>query len=164
MDGDPNQFCLNIAKRGDLPFEVCSLMAAPRQSQDKEHIIIDTAANPDQSEIEEFSKGSDLVILPCTPDSMAIEAVLNAVESLSTLEHYGVVLTMVDSRQKATEEQARRAIASVGIPVFNQRIRRFVAYQKAALEGVPVNQVRDDYARIAWGEYVALGEEILSHA
>ncbi len=55
-------------------------MAAPRASQGMEHIVIDTEGNPDKSELEEFSKGSDLVILPCTADSMAIEAVLNAID------------------------------------------------------------------------------------
>ena len=164
VDGDPNQFALNWSKRGELPFQVCSLMAAPKASQGKEHIIIDTEGNPDKSEIEEFSAGSDLVIFPCTADSMAIEAVLNAVDSLSALQSYGVVLTMVDSRQKGTVEQAKTALESVDIPVYQQSIRRFVAYQKAALEGVPVYRVSDSYARIAWKEYVALGKEILGDA
>ena len=163
VDGDPNQFCLGVSKRGQLPFEVCSLMSAPRASQGMEHIVIDTEGNPDKADIEEFSKGSDLVVLPCTVDSMAIEAVLNAVDSLTTLKRYGVVLTMIDSRQRSTTEQARSGLKSVGIPVFKQGIRRFVAYQKAALKGVPVYDVTDENARIAWGEYVALGKEIVSH-
>lgn len=163
VDGDPNQFALNWGRRGDLPFQVCSLMSAPKASQGKEHIVIDTEGNPDKAEIEEFSAGSDLVVFPCTADSMAIEAVLNAVDSLSALQSYGVALTMVDSRQRGTIEQAREALEGAGIPVFKQSIRRFVAYQKAALEGVPVNCVSDSYARIAWGEYVALGQEVMGH-
>jgi chromosome partitioning protein len=47
------------------------------------------------------------------------------------------------------------------IPVFTAAIRRFVAYQKAALAGVPVYESADPRAAEAWEDYLALGKEIL---
>ena len=161
VDGDPNHSSLNWSKRGNLPFEVCSLMAAPKASKKAEHIIIDTEGHPDPEDIADFADSSDLVILPTTPDALAVEAVINAVESFEHLSDYGVVLTMVDSRKRATAELAREALEKQGIPVYSQTIRRYTAYEKAALEGVPVYAVKDRFSKIAWGEYKNLSLEIV---
>lgn len=163
VDGDPNHSSLNWSKRGNLPFEVCSLMAAPKASKKAEHIIIDTEGHPAPEDIEDFADSSDLVVLPCTPDSLSIEAVITAIDSLQNLKRYGVVLTMVDSRKRGTAEQARAALENLDIPVFKQTIRRLTAFERAALEGCPVYAVKDRFARIAWGEYEALAKEIVSH-
>ena len=48
-----------------------------------------------------------------------------------------------------------------GIPFFESGIPRLVAFQKAALAGVPVFAVRDPRARLAWKDYERLGKEIL---
>ena len=40
-------------------------------------------------------------------------------------------------------------------------IRRFVAFQKAALAGVPVFAVRDSRAQLAWADYEKMGKEVL---
>lgn len=164
VDGDPNHSSLNWSKRGNLPFKVCSLMSAPRASKTAEHIIIDTEGHPDQDEIEEYAAGSDVVVLPCPPNAMSIDAVLSAIESLKNLDRYGVILTMVDARKRATTDQARAALSELGIPVFKQTIRQLTAFEKAALEGCPVYDVSDRYSGIAWGEYKSLGKEIESYA
>jgi chromosome partitioning protein len=161
VDGDPNQSSLQWSKRGQLPFQVCSLMAAPKLAAKAEHVIIDTAGNPDQADLEDFSQGSDLVVFPTTATAMAIDALLNMVASLQGLDAYGVVLTMVDSRKKGTAEAARGALKEMGLPVFQQMIRRLTAFEKAELEGVPVSQVKDRFSGIAWGEYESLGKEIV---
>jgi len=48
-----------------------------------------------------------------------------------------------------------------GIPLFKQGIRRFAAYEKAALEGRPVYEVKDRSSKVAWSEYQRVGKEIL---
>jgi chromosome partitioning protein len=47
------------------------------------------------------------------------------------------------------------------LPIFKSDIRRLAVFQKAALAGVPVNAIKDPYARAAWGCYTAVGKEIL---
>ena len=47
------------------------------------------------------------------------------------------------------------------MPVLKTSIRRFVAFQKAALQGVPVYQVNDPNAQEGWEEYQQVGRELL---
>jgi chromosome partitioning protein len=164
VDGDPNRSSLSWAKRGTLPFQVCDLMAAAKASRGKDHVIVDTEAHPDEAELEALAEGCDLLVLPSTPDALALEALLATVDNLKNLASYGVVLTMVDSRKKATALQAKETLKQLSIPVFNQMIRRLTAYEKAALVGVPVYDTGDRFGRIAWGEYESLAKEIERHA
>ena len=163
VDGDPKRSSLSWSKRGTLPFQVCDLMAAAKASRGKDHVIVDTEARPDEDELEALASGCDLLVLPSTPDALALEALLATVDHLQNLDAYGVVLTMVDSRKKGTAEQARDTLKRLSIPVFNQVIRRLTAYEKAALSGVPVYETGDRFGRIAWGEYQSLAKEIESH-
>jgi chromosome partitioning protein len=164
VDGDPNRSSLSWAKRGTLPFQVCDLMAAAKASRGKDHIIVDTEAHPDEAELEALAEGCDLLVLPSTPDALALEALLATVDNLHSLASYGVVLTMVDSRKKGTALQAKTTLQRLNIPVFKQMIRRLTAYEKAALAGVPVYNTGDRFGRIAWGEYESLAKEIERHA
>ena len=163
VDGDPKRSSLSWSKRGTLPFQVCDLMAAAKASRGKAHVIVDTDAHPDEDELEALASGCDLLVLPSTPDALALEALLATVDHLQNLDAYGVVLTMVDSRKKGTAEQARDTLKRLSIPVFNQVIRRLPAYEKAALSGVPVYETGERFGRIAWGEYQSLAKEIESH-
>ena len=164
VDGDPNRSSLGWSKRGRLPFKVCDFMASAKASRKAEHIIIDTEAHPDNETLETLAEGCDLLILPTTPDALALEALLSTVESLNQLSDYSVLLTMVDSRKRSTAEQARDTLNRLSIPVFAQMVRRFTAYEHAALAGVPVQLSGDRMARIAWGEYKSVGEEVLDYA
>jgi len=164
VDGDPNRSSLSWSKRGTLPFQVCDLMSAAKASRGKEHVIVDTEAHPDKDELEALAEGCDLLVLPSTPDALALEALLSTIDNLQNLTSYGVVLTMVDSRKKGTATQAKETLNRLSIPVFNQMIRRLTAYEKAALTGVPVYETGDRFGRIAWGEYESLAKEIESHA
>jgi len=163
VDGDPNRSSLSWSKRGNLPFQVCDLMAAAKVSRGKDHVIVDTEAHPDEDELEALAEGCDVLVLPSTPDALALEALLATVENLQNLDAYGVVLTMVDSRKKATAEQARETLKRLSIPVFDQMIRRLTAYEKAALAGIPVYETGDRFGKVAWREYESLGKEIASY-
>lgn len=164
VDGDPNRSSLSWSKRGSLPFKVCDLMAAAKTSRGMQHIVVDTEAHPNDEELEALADGCDLLILPTTADALALEALLQTVDSLQSLDAYGVLITMVDSRKKATAKSARKTLERLNLPVFRQDIRRLTCYEKAALEGVPVYQTRDRFAKIAWGEYQTLGQEVESYA
>ncbi len=49
------------------------------------------------------------------------------------------------------------------MPLFEGYIRRFKAFGKAALHGIPVHDVRRDHnAGEAWGDYETIGKEILN--
>lgn len=160
VDGDPNRSAMNWSKRGDLPFEVCDLFQAPMLSQGRSHIVIDTEAHPDDNQIETLSKGCDLLVLPTSPNALAVEALLQTVKRLEAIANYRVLISMVDSRKKNTARQAREALEKVGVPLFKTQIRLLSAYEKASLMGVPVYASGDKFGKIAWREYEDLGKEI----
>nr|MBD2215260.1 ParA family protein [Nostoc linckia FACHB-104] len=58
-------------------------------------------------------------------------------------------------------EEAREMLTEAGLPVFKGSIRDAVAFQKAALAGVPVNKVGDQRAKIAWRDYQSIGIEVM---
>jgi len=161
IDGDPNHSALKWAKRGNLPFQVVDLMAAPKHTRSIEHIVFDTPARPNSDDLEALVDGCDLLIIPTTPDILSIDATLETVNMLDRLncDRYRILLTIIPPAPRKTGEQAREALAA--LPLFKQSIRQFAAYEKAALEGVLVYQVKDRNARIAWREFEMLGKEIL---
>ncbi len=161
IDGDPNRSALKWAKRGNLPFQVVDLMAAPKHTRNFEHIVFDTPARPNQDDMEALVESCDLLIIPTTPDILSIDATLETVDLLNALkcDRYRILLTIIPPAPRKTGEQAREALAE--FPLFKQAIRQFAAYEKAALAGVLVNQVKDRNARIAWRDFEALRKEIL---
>lgn len=161
IDGDPNHSALKWAKRGNLPFQVVDLMAAPRHTRHYNHVVFDTPARPDRDDLEALVDGCDLLIIPTTPDILSIDATLETVDMLNEFEcdRYRILLTIVPPAPRKTGEQTREALAA--FPLFEQSIRQFAAYEKAALEGVLVNQVKDKNGKIAWREFESLGKEIL---
>jgi chromosome partitioning protein len=161
VDGDPNRSATGWVRRGSLPYKVVDLMQAPMHSRNYEHVVIDTAARPSRDDLEALADGCNLLILPTTPDALAMDALLQTVDTLKALgsDRYRILLTIIPPSPRKTGEQAREALEE--LPLVKQGIRRFAAYEKAALEGLPVYEVSDPKARIAWREYEAVGREIL---
>jgi chromosome partitioning protein len=162
VDGDPNHSATGWSNRGKLPFKIVNLMAAPKYSRDYEHIIIDTAARPDGDELEAVVEGCDLLILPTTPDALAIDALLQTVDLLQELGgDYRVLLTMIHPPPVKTAALARQALQEAGLKLFDTEIRRYIAYEKASLLGVPVYEAGDRKGKSAWRDYQKIGEEII---
>jgi chromosome partitioning protein len=137
-------------------------MAAPKYSRDYEHIILDTAARPEGDELEALVEGCDLLILPTTPDALAIDALLQTVDLFQkTGGDYRVLLTMVHPPPVKTADMARQALQEAGLKLFDSEIRRYIAYEKASLMGVPVYKTGDRKGKIAWSDYEKVGKEIV---
>src|SRR4051812_6121066 len=96
VDGDPNRSASGWDRKGGLPFKVDERQSI-RHSRDFEHIVIDTQARPSQEDLTELVKGCDLLVIPATPDSLSLEALLLTVDALQQLnaERYRILLTMV---------------------------------------------------------------------
>lgn len=162
VDGDPNRSATGWAKRGEVPFKVVDIMQAPMHSRNYDHVIIDTAARPSQEDIEALVEGCDLLILPTTPDALSMDALLQTVGLLRALgsDRYRILLTAIPPKPRKTGDLAREAMT--GLPLFKNGIRRYVAYEKAALDGLPVYDTGDANGKIAWRDYELVGKEILS--
>jgi chromosome partitioning protein len=163
VDGDLNRSALDWASRGKLPFKVVDEKQAVKFARAYEHIIIDTPARPSPDELKTIAEGCDLLVLPTSPDALALGATIQMVDALHSLKtNYKILLTLIPPHPNKMGEDARAAIANSGLPIFSTGIRRLAVFQKAALEGVSVNQVKgDSYAGIAWRCYFDVGKEIL---
>ncbi|WP_041555607.1 ParA family protein [Nostoc sp. PCC 7524] len=162
IDGDLNLSALDWSNRGSLPFKVADEKQGVNLAGLYEHIVIDTPARPDADELKTLAKGCDLLVIPTTPDAIALAATLHMVDLLKKLKaKYKILLTLVPPNPNKAGEEARVTLLNAGLPVFKSGIRRLAVFQRAALEGVPVNALKDTYAQIAWRCYAEAGKEIL---
>ena len=163
VDGDANRSATVWGKRGELPFKVIDERQAARYARNYEHVIIDTEARPEEDDLKALADGCDLLVIPTTPDALALDALMLTVKVLQGIgtNSYRVLLTIIPPRPSRDGEEARSSLQQRTVPLFEAGIRRLVAFQKAALAGVPVFAVRDPRAQLAWSDYEKMGEEIL---
>lgn len=163
VDGDPNRSSTSWASRGNPPFQVVGEHQIAMVARQCEHLVIDTKARPDPQDLKALAEGCDLLILPCTPDPFSLDALLMTIEALQQLgaEQYKILLTIVPPKPMPDGDHARKTIVGAGLPVFTAEIRRTVAFQRAALDGITVDQVRaSDSASQAWQDYESVAREI----
>lgn len=164
IDGDPNRSATAWSKRQGFPFKVIDERQAARFARNYEHIVIDTQARPTQEDLQALAQGCDKLIIPVTPDALSLDALFLILDALTTLgtQSFRVLLTIVPPKPNKDGEEAQAKLLAAGIPVFNTAIRRFVAFQKAALSGVLVSEVNDPNATEGWNDYQRVGKELLS--
>lgn len=164
IDGDLNRSASLWSKRGALPFKVASEEEAASIAKDYKHIVIDTQARPKAEDLRLLAKGCDKLILPTTPDLLAIDALMLMVESLRSIgvSHYRILLTMIPPKPSRDAEEALKLFLEEGLEVIKSPVHRRVAFQKAALAGLVVNKVKDPRSKQAWTDYLEVGKELLS--
>jgi chromosome partitioning protein len=166
IDGDPNRSSTQWASRGAPSFAVVPESQTAIVARKYEHLIIDTKARPELSDLQALSEGCDLLVLPCTPDPFSLDALVMTVDTLAELgaDQYKILLTIVPPKPQRDGPNARSTLVEARLPIFSSEIRRTVAFQRAALEGTTVDQVSSiDIASVAWNDYVQVGEEICKH-
>lgn len=140
VDGDPNRSVTRWASQGRLPFTVVSEAQATMHARHHEHIVIDTKARPDHDDLREIAMGCHLLVLPCTPDPLSVDALLATVKELRSLgtDRFRVLLTIVPPRPNRDGPKAREALAEAGLPLFSAQIPRMVSFQRCIVEGQTV--------------------------
>jgi chromosome partitioning protein len=163
IDADPNRSALNWASRGELPFPVIDEWDSGVLSAQFQHIVIDTQARPTQDDLATLAANCNLLVLPTTPDILALDALVLTVNYLKSIQsaHYRILLTSIPPKPSKAEEEVRSLLAEAHLPVFRQGVRRYAVFQKAAMEGVPVYAVKNPKSEVAWQDYEAIGAEIL---
>ena len=162
VDGDPNHSATSWARKGALPFPVVDEHQAALVARDHEHLIIDTKARPEPHDLKALALGCHLLIIPVTPDPLSLEALMLTVTALQNIgaERYRILLTIVPPRPIPEGENARRAIMDARLPIFKGEVRRLIAFQRAALDGVTVDRVRDERSGFGWEDYKGIGKEV----
>lgn len=162
IDGDPNRSATGWRTRGSLPFRVVDERQAARFAREFEHIVIDTEARPEESDLKELADGCDLLVIPTTPDALAIDALIQTVAALEKIgsTRYRILLTIVPPKPNHDGEDARELMTERGLPLFEGDVPRLMAFQKAAMLGITVDKVRDPSSARAWDAYQRVGKEI----
>ena len=160
IDGDPNRTSVKWASRGSLPFKVVSEKESARHITGKRFVIIDTPARPNSEDLKELSDGCDLLILPTPPDILGLEALLETAENVRGA-NYRALLTIGPPKPSSEGDILKSELLEHDIPTFRPTIRRSASFQKAALSGVPVAEIRNSLAAGAAADYKSLGDEIV---
>lgn len=165
IDADPNQSALAWASRGELPFVVVDQWQA-RESSAHGHVVIDTPARPVADDLALLATTCDLLVLPTTPDILALDALALMVQHLAGLPiaPYRILLTMIPPHPSRAGAEVREMLTTTELPLFEGGIRRYAAFQKAALAGTAVYDVKDPKAEVGWQDYMAIGKEVLAFA
>lgn len=164
IDADPNRSALTWAERGELPFEVVDQWQVADRAQAYSHVVIDTPARPDPEDLALLVSGCDLLVLPTTPDILALDALVLVLECLYQLgaKNYCILLTIIPPKPSRAGAEVRAMLTSAQLPLFEAGIRRYGVYQKAAQQGQVVYGVKDPKAEAAWQDYLMLGRELLN--
>jgi len=185
IDGDANRSATAWANRGALNFldngstaesaiaagafgfRVVDERQGPKYARDShyEHIVIDTEAGLALEDLRALALGCDRLIIPTTPDALALDALMITVKALQSIEsltadQYKVLLTIIPPLPNHYGDEAANILRQSNIPLFSTGIRRFMAFQKAALSGVLVHAAKDARAGEAWNDYVSIGDEL----
>ena len=164
IDGDPNRSATGWSRRGQLPFKVVDERLAAKYAREFEHYVIDTEARPEEEDLRALADGCDLLVVPTTPDALALDALMLTVKALNGLgaTRYRILLSIIPPRPSRDGGEARSSLTEAGLPLLSRGVRRLVAFQKAALAGVPVYAVDDPRANLGWEDYYQeVAKEIL---
>lgn len=163
IDADPNRSATGWAQRGTLPFEVIDQWRSPQRMRNFDHVVIDTQARPIQRDLELLTDGCDLLILPTTPDVLALDALVLTLECLQAIgaNRYRILLNIVPPKPSREGENVKAMLKEAEMPVFETGVRRLAAFQKAARAGVLVYAIKAARAAEGWHDYVRVGQEML---
>ncbi len=127
-------------------------------------MVIDTEVRPKEEDLAALAEGCDLLVIPTTPDVLSLDAVILTVSAIKEKgdNRYQTLLTIIPPKPSRDGDEARAVLREAKMPMFASGIRRYVAFQKAALAGVPVYDVRDPRASEGWKDYLAVGKEIVA--
>ena len=163
VDGDLNRSALQWASSGNLDFQVCDEAQAVKFSRKAEHIVIDTPARPSIEELATLAGGCDLLVVPTSPDALAMGAMLQMVEHLGG-QTFKVLLTLIPPKPSQRGNDARVVLTDAGVPLFDSQIRLLDCFRKAAEQGTTVDKVKgDSMKRIAWNCYRRVGQELMTY-
>jgi len=167
VDGDGIRSATKWSRRGTgqgLPFKVISHAQMAKHIKDYEHIVIDTEGNPNDDDIRDLAGSCDLLVVPAVPESVATDGLTHTLAMLQRLGslNYKVLLTMVPPAPRTEGKLLRQTLEQEHIPVFRSEIPRLAAFEKAAAEGVPVCDVKEDRnSSRAWRAYEEVGKELV---
>lgn len=164
VDGDLNRSALAWRRRGPgFDFVLIDESDKSARTGGFSYVIVDTPARPGAEDLAALARSSDSIVLPTTPDSPSMDALLLTLQALRRLgagDRTRVLLTAVPPRPSRVGDEARAALTAAGIPLFAGQIRRLACFSRAADLGLLVRDVQDPRAALGWDDYLSIAKEI----
>lgn len=162
IDKDPNGSATGWGESGKMPFEIMGWESGVYQARHFEHVLIDTKAGEDKTDIVKLASGCDLLIVPTVPGVLDTDALIKTLQPLFHMpDKYRVLIARVPPRSAAAAN-LRKKLEKFGVPHFATDIPRLQAFDVAVSSGVPVYEASDEYADAGWKAYEAIGKEIFN--
>lgn len=99
-----------------------------------ELLFLDTAPHSDSAALE-AAKASDLVLIPCRPAILDMEAITNTLDLVRTTKTPVFVVLNAVAAQGQEAQEAAEAIAALNVEVSPVRLVNRVAYARALITG-----------------------------
>ena len=139
-----------------------ALLSKLRKIKGYDWIVVDTPPALRSEALSSVVAVADYVVLPTPPAPMDLAALIETVRlAIAPLKKaHRVLLTRVDSRSLKEALAAQNTLREVGVPAFRAFIRTYKAHERAALEGIPINQCLGDNVREAKADYCRVANEL----
>jgi chromosome partitioning protein len=162
IDSDPNRSVEKWAKRAESspPFKVKNEKSAPAHIVGNDFLVLDTPARPDSSELKEISQEAHLTILPCVPDAISLDPMLQMFHDLAPGANYRVMISIAPSYPSKSADELRKLLNENEVQIFNGQVRRSASIVKAIDMGLTVAEMKGR-DRLPWRDYQDIGKEIL---
>jgi chromosome partitioning protein len=169
VDADRNRSATAYGARGLLDFSVVPIEAAAKATRAADIVVTDGQASSQDDELNRLSEGSDLIVLPTTPQARSVELTIELASMLRSKEVPACVLMVkVDSRKQRYAHEAKAILVDFGLQVLSAEIPLLAAFDKAEVQGGIVMDAVDDRGRadrrrmLGWTAYCAAAAEIES--
>jgi chromosome partitioning protein len=162
IDSDPNRSVEKWAARADSPpaFKVKNEKSAPAHIAGNDYLVLDTPARPDSNELREISQEAHLTILPCIPDAISLDPMLQMFNDLAPGAIYRVLISIAPPRPSKSAEDLRQVLQANQIQTFRGLIRRSASVVKAIDSGVTTAEMKGRDHQ-PWQDYKTVGKEIV---
>ncbi|MBD2494484.1 AAA family ATPase [Nostoc sp. FACHB-280] len=125
-------------------------------------VVVDTPPALHSEALATVVAIADYILLPTPPSAMDLAVLIETVKSavVPTGVPHRVLLTKVDARSIGEAMEAQNSLVKLGIPVCKGFVRTYKAHERAALEGVAINQWRGKNAWEAESDYRRVADEL----
>lgn len=142
IDLDPQASAANWSDRREAELPVVLSAHASRLAHEMRRVedmggdllIIDTAPHSDSAALE-AAKAADLILVPCRPAILDIEAISNTLDLVKTTGKPIFVVMNAVAAQGNEAAEAAEAIASLGVGVCPVQLCQRVAFSRALISG-----------------------------
>ena len=166
VDGDATRSASLWAQKGKLPFRVIPERAVSKALAETRYdfIVVDTEANPTDSDLKELADSSNFIIIPATPDALGLQGARQTVEKLNRASNrtpFKILLTIVPPKPNRDGPEAMAYLEEQSLPHFKCSIPRLVAFQRSVIEGVTVDKL--DRVGLGGTSYQRVSDELLAY-